>query len=459
MRRCKKLDGRGASKHKKFLGGALLMTLLAMVGTASANAEGLPYQDVVLPEDPNYVSSCPWKSSTVNYAFDNGTEDIVGNAEHQTSAEGMAIWSTVSAVDFVSSEKANILFRWRSGDHGDGYPFDGAGGILAHAFFPCAPKYAGEIHFDDGETWTTSERIGWSQPLDLFTVAAHEAGHAIGLAHSSDESSLMAPTYTGSHRYLTWDDIAGVQSLYKHDTGLYHLRNSNTEGRPESNFRYQQTVDKPVVGDWDGDGDDTIGIYRPSELKFYLRNSNTEGSADISPFIYGSKEYLPLAGDWDGDGDDTIGMYRPFNSSFGLRNTNSEGKADIDIQYGSKGDIPVVGDWDGDGDDTIGVYRPSDLKFYLRNKNTEGAPEITPFVYGSKEYLPFSGDWDKDGDSSIGMYRPYNSTFGLRYLNSEGKADIDIAFGSVGGTPVEKAIPVVGDWDGDGRDTVGLFQN
>jgi hypothetical protein len=56
------------------------------------------------------------------------------------------------------------------------------------------------------------------------------------------------------------------------------------------------------VGDWNGDGVDTIGLYVPGTRAWFLRNSNSNGAADVA-FIYGPDNGLPaipLAGDWDG---------------------------------------------------------------------------------------------------------------------------------------------------------------
>jgi lysyl endopeptidase len=50
-------------------------------------------------------------------------------------------------------------------------------------------------------------------------------------------------------------------------------------------------------------------------------------------------------GDWNGDGIDTVGIYR--NNAFYLRNTNTAGNADVSLLFGVPGDAPLVGDWNG----------------------------------------------------------------------------------------------------------------
>src|SRR5205807_1788068 len=49
---------------------------------------------------------------------------------------------------------------------------------------------------------------------DLFSVATHEIGHALGLDHSSFTSAVEYATYNGVASALTADDIAGIRSIY-----------------------------------------------------------------------------------------------------------------------------------------------------------------------------------------------------------------------------------------------------
>ncbi|KRY34763.1 Acyl-protein thioesterase 1 [Trichinella spiralis] len=110
----------------------------------------------------------------------------------------------------ISKRPANIDIAFLQQNHGDGEPFDGQGGILAHAFFP---RYGGDVHFDDDEYWTPEPNSG----VDLYAVAAHEIGHSLGLKHSKNRNALMAPfyqTYSNSGIHLHNDDIQALQYLY-----------------------------------------------------------------------------------------------------------------------------------------------------------------------------------------------------------------------------------------------------
>jgi hypothetical protein len=54
-----------------------------------------------------------------------------------------------------------------------------------------------------------------------------------------------------------------------------------------------------LAGDWNGDGIDTIAVFDPENLRYFLRNSNTGGFGEIV-FEFGETGAVPLAGDWDG---------------------------------------------------------------------------------------------------------------------------------------------------------------
>ena len=54
-----------------------------------------------------------------------------------------------------------------------------------------------------------------------------------------------------------------------------------------------------MAGDWNGDGVDSVGLYRPSDAVFFLRNANGPGPADLT-FGYGPTGVTPLASNWDG---------------------------------------------------------------------------------------------------------------------------------------------------------------
>jgi hypothetical protein len=205
-----------------------------------------------------------------------------------------------------------------------------------------------------------------------------------------------------------------------------------------SSFYFGNPGDVPMTCDWDGDGLDTVGLYRPSNGFLYLRNSNTQGMAEVQIF-YGNPSDQPVCGDWNGDGVDTIGIYRTFTQTFHLRNSNTQGVADLSFVFGDPGDEPFAGDWDGDGRDTVGLYRPSTGRVYVTNQNQTGVAEFDVY-FGNPGDRFVVGDWDQDGRDSFGIFRPSEVTFYLTNEIGSATAELVISFGTI------DSRPVAGEW-------------
>ena len=129
------------------------------------------------------------------------------------------------------------------------------------------------------------------------------------------------------------------------------LRNTNTPGMADVTFGFGKRGAgwTPLVGDWNGDGIDTVGLYDSSTGMFYMRNSHTTGVADVA-FAFGVPDsgWQPLIGDWNDDGIETAGFYQPGAAShFYLRNTLDVGMSDVDFGFGFNGAKPIVGNWLG----------------------------------------------------------------------------------------------------------------
>jgi len=263
-----------------------------------------------------------------------------------------------------------------------------------------------------------------SHPCYTFTPASRNYSNVI-----SNQTSNYTATFNNSAPLC-----AVTTGVFRPVNGLIFLKNSNTSGFADVALNYGNPGDYPVVGDWDGNGTVTIGIYRDGN--FYLRNSNTIGFADTI-FPFGLAGDQPVAGDWDGNGVDTIGVYR--NGTFFLRNSNSSGNPDLSFGLGNPGDVGIAGDWNNDGLDTTGVFRPSNGVIFLKNDNTTGIADVA-LNYGLPGDQPVIGDWNNDGTDTIGIYR--NGTFFLRNSNTNGFADLVFDLGNPGD------MPIAGNWDG-----------
>jgi hypothetical protein len=195
-----------------------------------------------------------------------------------------------------------------------------------------------------------------------------------------------------------WDcDGIDTPGLYRQSDGFVYLRNSNTEGIADIRFFFGNPGDVPLAGDFNDDGCDTVSIYRPSEARIHVinelgANDGGLGAADFS-YVFGNLGDKPFVGDFNGDGVDTVGLHRESTGFVYFRQSHTQGIADSEFFFGDPGDRLVAGDWGIiDSIDTPAVFRPSDSTFYFRHTNTQGNADSSLTV-GSGTQLPVAGRW------------------------------------------------------------------
>ncbi len=251
---------------------------------------------------------------------------------------------------------------------------------------------------------------------DWFTVAGATPGGTPPPATPSPPAHVQPVVYRGSGNVLgatatevpfgqrgdvpltcDWNGD-GVDTLGVFRGGVFHVTNDPASGRAEATFGFGSAGDQPVCGDWDGNGTETVGVYRGGAV--FLRNSNTTGVADGS-FWFGDRGDVLVAGNWNGDRYDTVGVWR--RGTYHLTNSNLRPVADAVVPYGAPTDLPTVGDWDGDGTDTVGVFRTD--AFHLRNSNRAGAADAVVH-FGAAGDRPLPGRWTPGADV-VGVSRAY----------------------------------------------------
>ncbi|CAH1777145.1 unnamed protein product [Owenia fusiformis] len=175
---------------------------------------GLP-DNYVQRRHKRYATQGSWPRGRLTYKIHNHTPDLPRPQVDSVIAKAFKAWSDVTNLRFqrVYTNDATLNIRFASYSHGHGSPFDGRGKVLAHAALP----RGGYIHFDESETWTERSRQG----TNLYWVAVHEFGHAIGLLHSQVRNAVMYAYYRGyqPNLQLHTDDIQGIQSIYGRPIG------------------------------------------------------------------------------------------------------------------------------------------------------------------------------------------------------------------------------------------------
>jgi hypothetical protein len=216
-------------------------------------------------------------------------------------------------------------------------------------------------------------------------------------------------------------------------------------------------------GDYNGDGTDDIGIFRPSAGLWSVR--------DITRLNFGASSDQPGPGDYDGDRTAEIAVFRSSTSLWSISGVtrayfggaddravpadyNGDGTCDIGIfrenggmwsirsftrfYFGATGDWPIPDDYTNDGTAEVGLYRVSSGQWMIQ--------DLTRFYFGNTTDWPVPGNYLGASEKIFAVYRGCSGQWALKDLTR-------IYFGNC------FDYPRPGDFNGDGEDDFGIFRD
>jgi hypothetical protein len=271
---------------------------------------------------------------------------------------------------------------------------------------------------------------------------------------------VALPATTIKRHYVLMKPYCEVSSVGVFRNGNWYLdANGNGKWDPGVDLAFPAgsfglANDKPITGDWNGDGNTNVGVFR-NGIWYLDANGNGKWDPGVDITVpagsFGLSTDIPITGDWNGDGNTNVGVFR--NGVWYL-DANGNGKwdpgVDITVPAGSFGlstDIPITGDWNGDGITNIGVFRNGAwyLDFNGNGKWDPGVDLAFPAgSFGLANDKPITGDWNGDGNTNVGVFRN-----GAWYLDANGNGkwdpgvDITVPAGSFG---LANDKPITGVW-------------
>jgi len=170
----------------------------------------IPDGTIVAANDSGYVGSNLYAKFNAKFGSAPVWQNIILKAAQS--------WAQQTNINFAlvtddGSDTGSSLYQQGDPNKGDirisGFNF-GNSNLASAVLPPPINNYsaAGDINFN------TNQIFNNGSTYDLFSVAAHEIGHSLGLGHSTVTNAEMFAIYNGVKPSLSTDDVAGIRSIY-----------------------------------------------------------------------------------------------------------------------------------------------------------------------------------------------------------------------------------------------------
>jgi len=280
-------------------------------------------------------------------------------------------------------------------------------------------------------------------------------------------SPLPTPQWQVSTDGVNWTNIPGATSTtftflaHASDNGkrFRAMFSSSVNSVPTSLalLTVRSSARPARRADFDGDGATDVVVWRPSSGTFFSLTSSSSFNAGVAK-QWGSQAAgdKPFTADIDGDGMVDLIVWRPTDGTWYwlTSGTGYSYASQGSKQWGAQslGDVPMVGDMDGDGKADLVIWRASTGTWYwLPSSANYAYASAVGIQFGDKPSgdVPMLGDFDGDGKTDIGVWRA--STGVWFWLTSSTGYSYSTAHAIQWGASSQGDMPFTGDIDGDGK--------